>query len=121
MPNAPEPDRDGNENTERRPQAAGDLETETMKISKHQPEPTPEAIGPDGEPERRFTAPGFDAKETQVIATASDAATEVFARHPAPNTPAPPLSTPPPSSKAAVPQAIPPRGGAKPAAKNRNW
>jgi hypothetical protein len=117
MPNALEPDRDGNETTEGQPRVAGDLETETLKIAKRQPEPTPEAIGPDGEPERRFTAPGFDAKETQVIATASDAATEVFATRPAPNTPQPP----PPPAKAAVPQAIPPRSGAKLAAKNRNW
>jgi hypothetical protein len=121
MPNAIEPDRDGNETTEGQPPIAGDLETETLKIARRQPEPTPEAVGPDGEPERRFTAPGFDAKETQVIATASDAATEVFATRPAPNAPGQPLSATPPPPKAAVPQNIPPRGAGKPAAKNRNW
>jgi hypothetical protein len=57
--------------------------------------------------ERRFTAPGFDAKETAVINTAADPATEVFdAHHP----PSGPTQAPP---RTAVPQLIPPRLGAK--------
>jgi hypothetical protein len=56
--------------------------------------------------ERRYTAPGFDAKETAIINTANDPATEVFepGRAPGPN------QGPP---RAALPQLIPPRLGAK--------
>jgi hypothetical protein len=57
--------------------------------------------------ERRFTAPGFDAKETAVINTAAEPATEVFQtrRAPAGSTERPP--------RTAMPQLIPPRLGAK--------
>jgi hypothetical protein len=56
--------------------------------------------------ERRYTAPGFDAKETAVISTAADPATEVFepGRPPGPDQSQP---------RTALPQLIPPRLGAK--------
>jgi hypothetical protein len=56
--------------------------------------------------ERRFTAPGFDAKETAIINTANDPATEVFAqgRPPAAGQSGPRIATP---------QLIPPRLGSK--------
>ncbi|OBK21609.1 hypothetical protein A5634_09855 [Mycobacterium asiaticum] len=127
MPNAPEPDRDGtdstarsDEATEAHPLQGGDAETETLAIVKRDPDEAADATVPDGQPERRFTAPGFDAKETQVIATAPEAATEVFETRPAAtNPPAPP--PPPLPPKTAVPQSIPPRDGAKQALKHRNW
>jgi hypothetical protein len=57
--------------------------------------------------ERRFTAPGFDAKETAVINAATEPATEAFeTRHP----PSGPTETRP---RTAMPQLIPPRLGAK--------
>ncbi len=57
--------------------------------------------------ERRFTAPGFDAKETAVINAANEPATEIFdTRHP----PSGPTGTRP---RTAMPQLIPPRLGAK--------
>ncbi len=97
------------EPTDERAAAPGE---ETVAIGKPGPDDDPETT-PDGrQPERRFTAPGFDAKETQIIATPAEPATEVFA---SPPTPAPEEATaeitPPP--KAAVPQSIPPRLGAK--------
>jgi hypothetical protein len=57
--------------------------------------------------ERRFTAPGFDAKETAVINAANDPATEAFE---------------PGRPRTAMPQLIPPRLGAKlrPSAQ-RSW
>ncbi|OBK21335.1 hypothetical protein [Mycobacterium asiaticum] len=139
MPNAPESDRDGksfggnpererdnsNEATEAYPLATGDAETEALRIAKKQPDETSEPTVPD-EPERRFTAPGFDEKETQVIATAPEAATEAFETRPAPQGSVPPGTQPPPPGsqpppKAAVPQSIPPRGATKTAPKHRNW
>jgi hypothetical protein len=56
--------------------------------------------------ERRYTAPGFDAKETAIINTANDPATEVFE----PGRPPGANQGPP---RAALPQLIPPRLGAK--------
>jgi hypothetical protein len=56
--------------------------------------------------ERRFTAPGFDAKETAIINAASDPATEVF-----PHGRAPGIGHPAP--RTATPQLIPPRLGSK--------
>jgi hypothetical protein len=53
--------------------------------------------------ERRFTAPGFDAKETAVIKTAPEPATEVIHTRRLPHF----------SPKQAMPQLIPPRLGAK--------
>ncbi|MGA8329244.1 MAG: hypothetical protein WB777_08125 [Mycobacterium sp.] len=56
--------------------------------------------------ERRYTAPGFDAKETAIINAANDPATEVFE-------PGRPPGTGPSQPRTALPQLIPPRLGAK--------
>jgi hypothetical protein len=60
--------------------------------------------------ERRYTAPGFDAKETAIINTAAEPATEVFQRR-APTGPTERHAERPP--RTAMPQLIPPRLGAK--------
>ena len=52
--------------------------------------------------ERRFTAPGFDAKETAIINAANEPATEAFEP-----------GRPPVQARTATPQLIPPRLGAK--------
>lgn len=57
--------------------------------------------------ERRFTAPGFDAKETAIIDTAAEPATEVFRTG---RDAAGPSTT---SPRTAMPQLIPPRLGAR--------
>jgi hypothetical protein len=57
--------------------------------------------------ERRFTAPGFDARETAIIKTSPEPATEVFETRQAPA--APPEMRP----RTAMPQVIPPRLGTK--------
>ncbi|MGA8544162.1 MAG: hypothetical protein WB785_02740 [Mycobacterium sp.] len=57
--------------------------------------------------ERRFTAPGFDAKETAVINAATEPATEIFDTR---NPPSGPTEAQP---RTAMPQLIPPRLGAK--------
>ncbi len=126
MPHPPEPDRGGPPNppghewaaqsgedaTESVPLVPGDSETETVVIK-------PDSGGGPGEPgegaddpqrERRFTAPGFDSKETAVIATTPEPATEVFASSPGPEGPTAQLGQP---LKPAVPQSIPPRPGEK--------
>jgi hypothetical protein len=135
MPNAPEPDRGatdprgeypGEEGTEGYPLIPRDAETETVVIST---ENAPDAAASDDKPERRFTAPGFDAKETQVIATSADPATEVFnTRQPAPGPPQPPQPPQPPPPppgplppKTAVPQSIPGHGGKGASGKAHNW
>ncbi len=132
MPNPPEPDRD-EELTEAQPLVPHDSETETVVIQAD-PEGEPDARS-EGQPrERRFTAPGFDAKETAIIATQPEPATEVFATRPvrlahlrkahAPDgspDPAHPQhpQTPP---KTATPQSIPPRRGMKlPTSRQFNW
>jgi hypothetical protein len=56
--------------------------------------------------ERRFTAPGFDAKETAIIHTATDPATEAFEPGRAPGGSQS-------GARIATPQLIPPRLGAK--------
>ncbi|MEI7716887.1 MAG: hypothetical protein WCI78_12490, partial [Mycobacterium sp.] len=80
----------------------GDTETETVVISETEDDPDAAAESEDGE--RRFTAPGFDAKETAVIDTPPEPATEVFASATDPDAtvvlgvtqqPAPTKSTPP--------------------------
>jgi hypothetical protein len=130
--NPPEPDRDrtqpaddrtagpGAEPAEDYPLIPPDSETETVVISKGDPQDDPEGQ-PGEQRERRFTAPGFDAKETAVIVTSPDPATEAFQPPrgaPAPPPP-PPVAMPP---KTAVPQSIPPRSGAKPSSsKQRTW
>ncbi|HXY64607.1 MAG TPA: hypothetical protein VEI45_09725 [Mycobacterium sp.] len=81
-----------------------DPATEVMaKAAREQEAPKPRR--PRGE--RRFTAPGFDAKETAVINAATEPATEAFdTRHP----PSGPIKERP---RTAMPQLIPPRLGAK--------
>lgn len=136
MPNAPEPDRgatpkrpgfdpraesegdpagdrtanSGEKVTEGYPMVPRDTETETVVINKPDPDNDPEVQPERQQRERRFTAPGFDAKETAVIATAPEPATEVFQTPPGPNAPTGQVSMPP---KPAVPQSIPPREGGK--------
>ncbi len=129
MPHPPEPDRD-EELTEAQPLVPNDSETETVVIHS---DPEGEADeGPEGQQrERRFTAPGFDAKETAIIETAPDPATEVFATPPGPPGPPPHAGAPPvpphpgaPAGgpKIATPQAIPPRRGMKlSASRQYNW
>jgi hypothetical protein len=56
--------------------------------------------------ERRFTAPGFDAKETAIIKTTSDPATEVFAQGRS-------SDGGQSGARTATPQLIPPRLGSK--------
>jgi hypothetical protein len=144
MPNPPEPDRGGTPNrpgsdpqeyrsdpggeqaaqpgeeeTKVYPLVPHDAETETVVINKPEqsgdPEPNPEGR----QRERRFTAPGFDAKETAVIAATPEPATEVFATPPgAPIAPGQPGMP----AKAAMPQSIPPRDGGKVRAPREfNW
>ncbi|HUE32132.1 MAG TPA: hypothetical protein VMQ38_04370 [Mycobacterium sp.] len=133
MPNAPEPDRGGTPNrpgsdpqefrsgprgeraaepgeqeTEGYPLIPSDAETETVVINKPEPAGDPEPNPQGQQRERRFTAPGFDAKETTVIATTPEPATEVFTTPPG-AAGVPGQSGMPP--KAAVPQSIPPREG----------
>ncbi|HTY31304.1 hypothetical protein [Mycobacterium sp.] len=130
MPNAPEPDRGatprrgerafktgestgeapGEEGAEGQPMVPSDPETETVVINKPDQGDDPDANPEGAQRERRFTAPGFDAKETQVIATSAEPATEVFASTPEPEGATTQMGAPP---KAAVPQSIPPRLGAK--------
>lgn len=62
-----------------------DAETETVVITTSDNDAA--VTQPEAQRERRFTAPGFDAKETQVIVTAHEAATEVFQTNQAPTTP----------------------------------
>lgn len=101
MSNAPEPDRSagesgsepagersadpGEERTESYPLVPHDAETETVVITTSDNDAA--VTQPEAQRERRFTAPGFDAKETQVIVTAHEAATEVFQTNQAPTTP----------------------------------
>ncbi|OBA61232.1 hypothetical protein A5647_11610 [Mycobacterium sp. 1100029.7] len=133
MPNAPEPDHGttppgadpGAEQaqdppTEAYPLVPPDPETETVVIDKPHPVDDPEAIASGQQGERRFTAPGFDAKETAIIATAPEPATEVFNTAPGP---AGPPGQPPLPPKSAVPQSFPSRDGSKPRsiARNFNW
>jgi hypothetical protein len=69
--------------------------------------PDQQAPAPSLQPgERRFTAPGFDAKETAIINAANDPATEVFE-------PGRPPGLGPDQPRTALPQLIPPRLGAK--------
>jgi hypothetical protein len=94
-------------------QVAGPDATEVMAETQCEQD-APKPRSPRGE--RRFTAPGFDAKETAVINAATEPATEVFeTRHP----PSGPNQIPP---RTAMPQLIPPRLGAKLRPSNqRSW
>jgi hypothetical protein len=117
MPNGPEPDRDGEEVPEEQPLVPNDTETETVVINK--PDDDPAANPEEQMAERRFTAPGFDAKETQVIATTAEPATEVFPPTPASAGPHAQMGGIP---KPVAPQSIPRRGGGKlRASKQFNW
>jgi hypothetical protein len=112
MPNPPgfdphEPSGEGA--AEEQPMVPVDPETETVVINKGEQDSDGDSADAQ-QRERRFTAPGFDAKETAVIATPPEPATEVFASPPA-GEPIPAQAGAPP--KAAVPQSIPPRLGAK--------
>ncbi|WP_046316596.1 hypothetical protein [Mycobacterium sp. UM_Kg1] len=85
------------------PAAESDAEAVTEVIAT---EATP---GTDGSPERRFTAPGFDAGHTEVIPSVDDAETELIAQQ---------------SDDAgkAIPQQIPARVGTKlPSTVSRSW
>ena len=85
--------------------------TEVMAKAQREQE-APQPRRPRGE--RRFTAPGFDAKETAVINAATEPATEAFE----PGRPETGGTRP----RTAVPQLIPPRLGAKLRPSNqRSW
>ncbi|OBJ00715.1 hypothetical protein A5659_13820 [Mycobacterium sp. 1165196.3] len=98
----------GEDATESVPMVPTDSETETVVINRPDPQSGPEEIADGPQRERRFTAPGFDAKETAIINTTAEPATEVFATPPGDATTQ--FGAPP---KAAVPQSIPPRFGGK--------
>ena len=69
--------------------------------------------------ERRFTAPGFDAKETTVIQTATEPATQAFRTQQPASSPTEETSR---QARTAMPQLIPPRLGAKLRPSNqRSW
>jgi hypothetical protein len=101
--------------TEGVPVVSSDPETETVVINRPDPGHDPGDLGDPEDTaenqarERRFTAPGFDANETAVIATTPEPATEVFATSPGSDGPTAQLGQYP---KPAVPQSIPPRIGA---------
>lgn len=99
----------GEDATESVPMVPTDSETETVVINRPDPQSGPEEIPDAPQRERRFTAPGFDAKETAIINTTAEPATEVFATPPGSDATAQ-FGAPP---KAAVPQSIPPRFGSK--------
>ncbi|MGB6513363.1 hypothetical protein [Mycobacterium sp.] len=80
---------------------ASEPATEVMAQREQQAPKPQRALG-----ERRFTAPGFDAKETAVINAATEPATEVFEK----GRPLGPNDTRP---RTAMPQLIPPRLSAK--------
>jgi hypothetical protein len=87
-------------------QTAGRIEPATEVMAKSDQEQASAKPGSQ-RGERRFTAPGFDAKETAVISAATEPATEVFdTGHP----PSGPVDGHP---RTAMPQLIPPRLGAR--------
>jgi hypothetical protein len=87
-----------------------DPATEVMATSEAEQQ-APKPLGERGE--RRFTAPGFDARETAVINAATEPATEVFDTRHGPTEAQP---------RTAMPQLIPPRLGAKLRPSNqRSW
>jgi hypothetical protein len=117
MPNPSGPDRDHKSNapgfdpdavdrgatTDSVESDADDTEQVMAEAAREQESPKPRS--PRGE--RRFTAPGFDAKETAVINAATEPATEVF------DTSRPPHGPTETRPRTAMPQLIPPRLGAK--------
>jgi hypothetical protein len=99
---AVEPTVDADEDATENYQVA-DPATEVISPSTPEQQPPIPSLRPG---ERRYTAPGFDAKETAIINAANDPATEVFE----PGRPPGPDQGPP---RTALPQLIPPRLGAK--------
>jgi hypothetical protein len=99
--------------------AAADAEpaTEVMaKAQREQEQQKPRRL----RGERRFTAPGFDARETTIMDTATEPATEVFHTRQAPVRPADSRAERPP--RTAMPQLIPPRLGVKlRSSSQRSW
>jgi hypothetical protein len=103
------------------PDEVADEATDSAAGQTDEPEPAPdteheaatEVISTEtlAEPERRFTAPGFDAGSTTRIHTPPEPATEVMATAAAPEV------------KPVSPQVIPPRGDAPkaPPSKKRRW
>lgn len=88
------------------PDADTDAVTEVITTEQPPKDPGP---APDGTPERRFTAPGFDAGQTEVIPSVGDAHTELIARQGG-------------EAGKAIPQQIPPRlGGKLPVTVSRSW
>ncbi|WP_409428078.1 hypothetical protein [Mycobacterium sp. SMC-11] len=136
MPNPPEPDNteptddgantpseqpDGDDQvTQIQPVASADDETATAVLAETPAEAdavtevitteaAPKEPGPDGSPERRFTAPGFDAGHTEVIPSVGDADTELIAQQSD-------------ETGKAIPQQIPARvGGKLPSTVSRSW
>jgi hypothetical protein len=108
----------GDDATEGVPLVPSDPETETEVINRPEAPSGPEETPEGQQRERRFTAPGFDAKETTVIATTPEPATEVFGAPPGQDGTSQ-FGAPP---KAAVPQSIPPRlGGKLRTSRQFNW
>lgn len=90
--------------TQSHPTATAPSEATTEVIAKTEPPDEPESADTSRrQHKRRFTAPGFDARETVIIQTAPEPATEVFRT----------TSVPTPPPRAATPQLIPPRFGGK--------
>ncbi|GFG73529.1 Rv0361 family membrane protein [Mycobacterium botniense] len=98
--------------TEHHEAASADTEPATEVIAKPDADTHSHTAQPQRKPtERRFTAPGFDAKETTVIKTPAEPATEVL------HTRVPHFRP-----KPAMPQLIPPRLGKKlRPSTQRNW
>jgi hypothetical protein len=106
--------------TESYPVASAESEAATQAIASNDQEDERESALPQriSRGERRFTAPGFDAKETAVIQTAADPATEVFRTNQPPRPKEPTGGQP----RTAMPQLIPPRIGGKLRPSNqRSW
>src|ERR1700743_872744 len=130
MPNSSGPDRDNTSDAGDRGAAGAPVESEADTAVEptagadekttegyRAADPATEVIGPAGQEqqppmpqlqpgERRFTAPGFDAKETAIINAANDPATEAFE-------PGRPPGGGQSGARIATPQLIPPRLGAK--------
>lgn len=100
----PEAGADARAEAEAKANAEAVTEVITTEAAPKEPGPAP-----DGSPERRFTAPGFDAGQTEVIPSVGDADTELIARQGG-------------DSGKAIPQQIPPRlGGRLPTTVSRSW
>jgi hypothetical protein len=90
--------------TDRHPSAPADAEPATEMFTTETPTP-----GADQTPERRFTAPGFDAGSTEIIQSYPEPATEAFD------------AAAPPDPDRASPQLIPPRLARKLPAQTWGW